>query len=701
MSPRSDPTPEFISLSKGPVRIGRSRRSTVRLLHPTISREHAVLESHDSSMTIQDQASRFGTFVNGKRVKRVSLKDGDRIRFGSSITYRVEASGLKHEPSEKGVSLVASDLAVRHKGRNLVENVSCEIPPDSFMGLLGPSGCGKSLILKCLATYQRPSAGTVRCDGRLIDEGSEEAYRSVLGYVPQDDVVYTSLTVRENLAYAAQLRLKSSINADKAVERVIEQLELGPHAEKQAGVLSGGQRKRLSVAIELLRRPQVLLLDEPTSGLDPATEANLMGRLRYLASQGTTIVCTTHLMENTFLFDSVLVLGLKDQVGCVAYRGESEKLLEYFECSGFADMYEKISQGDFEPVRDPPSTASVEQDDQDVADSERLSREQSGASSELATHGVFSLDGFIENVVRSKLVKQFGIISRRAALVMRRDRQLLAIMGAQPLFLGFLVCLTQFKPLSRTEPIWFFAAVIAVWLGLNNSARDLVRERDHYVRDRISGVNPTAYLGAKATVFVLAGLLQLVLLLVIIRFGCYSILLVTDEAAARLVESTYVFWTLSVLMLCYLGGLGLGLLVSSTVGSQETAVAVLPLILMPQLLLSGMATNYGGETYSKPRTCRPLVVTVQEKSSEESEQLPVVARVADGLSMACFTRPGTIVLGWTNKQWEHELRGGGYARWIWLADLLHLVILVLGTWLAATLVFLSRERHWIRSVGLE
>ena len=197
------------------------------------------------------------------------------------------------------------------------------IRPDSFVGILGPSGAGKSTLLNALASYRVPASGRIIFDGRHDLRVDPNAYRATLGHVPQDDVVYRSLTARENLAFAARLRLgdvAAAVEVDSAVARTLERVELAGHDDKPVAALSGGQRKRLSVAVELLRRPRLLLLDEPTAGLDPASEAHLMEGLRSLAHRGTTIVCTTHLMENLGLLDEVIALGVVASEGRLGLR---------------------------------------------------------------------------------------------------------------------------------------------------------------------------------------------------------------------------------------------------------------------------------------------------------------------------------------------------------------------------------------------
>ena len=250
---------------------------------------------------------------------------------------------------------------------------------------------------------------------------------------------------------------------------------------------AAASRKRLSVAIELLRRPRLLLLDEPTSGLDPASEAHLMEQLRHLARQGTTVVCTTHLMENVLLFDEVIVLGLLDETGRIAYAGPPDDLLQRFGHRGFADLYEALESGRFEPLEpagDEPTALSGDPMSHEV----RQEKPRSDTSvprppRRLGVGQLATRSGADTNW------RQFPIVVGCALRLVRRDRGLVLAIYAQPLILGLLVCLTQYD-IDKLLPVLFFAVVIAIWLGLNNSARDLVRERRHYLRDRLAGLHP-------------------------------------------------------------------------------------------------------------------------------------------------------------------------------------------------------------------
>ena len=704
-----------MAVAKTPLLVGRSGEATLRLLHFSISRRHATVTRTGDGWTVEDHDSRFGTFVNGTRVRSSFVRPGDRVQFGSAISYRVEAGGLRLDVTAEGMELYAAGLTLSvpqntdfarmlgllvrlgpaegkadglwGKRRPLVRDISFQVRPDSFVGILGPSGVGKSTVLNCLAGYRVPDQGRLVFDGHRDVHAEPDDYRALMGHVPQDDIVYRTLTVRENLAYAARLRLGTGlpgVTIEEAVGEAVGRAGLAEHAEKSAGVLSGGQRKRLSVAIELLRRPRLLLLDEPTSGLDPASEAHLMEQLRHLARRGTTVICTTHLMDNLRLLDEVLVLGRRDGVGRLAYAGPPEGLQSHFGCRHFADLYEALESGRFEPV-EPPRGESPDPAPEPMTTSG--GRMPAGARS-LEPGSDTSLPVGVADRAGIAAVdagrRQFPTVTRRALVLLLRDRALVVTMLAQPVVLGLLVCLTQYD-VETPLPLLFFAVVVAIWLGLNHAARDLVRERRLYIRDRLAGLAPGAYLGAKVAVHSAAGAVQLLILLAILRLVGGQVLQF-EVAAMRLAETSTLRLFL-VLMACYLGGVGLGLLTSTLARTEEAAVATLPLLIMPQLLLSVVATGMQARRYDEPRPFRPLVVTVHD-----DRHLPAPAALVDGLSLACLSRPAALV--------AESPRVPGYGEWAWLGDLCHLLILLLTTWFLLLLAFGRAERRWLRLLGL-
>lgn len=422
------------------------------------------------------------------------------------------------------------------------------------------SGAGKSMLLRVLAGVRRPSQGIVAC-GLWSDIWQDiDAYRRRLAYLPQEDILYPLLTVQENLHFAAILRLGDTLSAAERKQRAagaLELLGLQAHAQKRVVYLSGGQRKRVSVALEWLRQPELFLLDELTAGLDPANETRLMEYLVALARQGTTVVCTTHLMENIYLLDEVLVLGVRDCQGQVAYVGPPAPLLAYFQCRQFADLYERLESGKF-----PPWDAAVD----------RLTEEDRAPAAALESSG---------------------------------GQPTPASTGGQRLSLQHFIA----------------------------------PEREIQLR----------------AVKVVAGR-----------------------------------------SLIYLGGLGLALVVSTLVASEEGTVAWLPILILPQILLSASATGVAPLEYTDARPFRPLAVTLQHPWSavpgrSAPEPLSKTALVADVLSLVLVCRPGVLLLE------QPRVEGLGSA--LGVDDFCYLITTILGTALVQWVVFLRCERRWLALVG--
>lgn len=241
------------------------------------------------------------------------------------------------------MTLIAKKLELTRSGKKLLANVNFKIQPGQLVGLLGPSGAGKSTLLFALSGFRPSDSGEVRLDGRSLKDHFEELKRQI-GFVPQDDIVPTALKVEKVLAYAADLRLPELDAEDRKirVDRTLHLLDLKGQRDLRVSKLSGGQRKRVSVGVELLSEPRLLFADEPTSGLDPALERALMENLRKLASQDRMIVVTTHIMSSLDLLDLVCVL----HQGHLVYFGPPKELKSFFAIEDFVELYAKLQSGE-------------------------------------------------------------------------------------------------------------------------------------------------------------------------------------------------------------------------------------------------------------------------------------------------------------------------------------------------------------------
>lgn len=345
-----DTLPEMppIPLDAGRITLGRVAENTVVLDHPQVSAHHAVLEKVDGGYLIIDQNSTNHVYVNGERVMRRDLHTGDEIRIGP---YRFTYSGTELRQYDESGHIHIEALHLKKTGNNkviLLNDISLVIPPRSFVALVGGSGAGKSTLMDALNGLRPAQEGTVFYNN--VDYYHNlAAFNTQLGYVPQDDIVHRDLTVEHALYYAARLRLPNDFTREQIqwrIDEVLEDVEMTDRRDLLVSKLSGGQRKRVSIALELLANPSIFFLDEPTSGLDPGLDRKMMTLLRRLADRGRTIILVTHATNNINSCDYVCFLALG---GRLAYFGPPDEAQTFFQKTDFSEIYSVL-----EPTREHP-----------------------------------------------------------------------------------------------------------------------------------------------------------------------------------------------------------------------------------------------------------------------------------------------------------------------------------------------------------
>lgn len=337
-----------IKLSKPEFTIGRKPDNSIVLPHPQVSAYHAHLKQEGGTYRIIDQNSTNHVYVNAELVTNHLLRLGDEIRIGP---YKLlfEGNQITQYDESNFIRIDAQNL--RKTGNNnvvLLNNISLTIPPRKFVALVGGSGAGKSTLMDALNGL-RPAQ-----DGKVLYNGQDyyrnlAAFSTMMGYVPQDDIVHRDLTVERALYYAAKFRLPSDFTNEQIEQRiseVLEDTELTGRRKLLVKKLSGGQRKRVSIAMELLANPGLFFLDEPTSGLDPGLDRKMMYLLRKLADAGHTIVLVTHATNNINACDYVCFLT---QGGRLAYFGPPEQAKTYFGKTDFAEIYTSLEPNDEHP----------------------------------------------------------------------------------------------------------------------------------------------------------------------------------------------------------------------------------------------------------------------------------------------------------------------------------------------------------------
>jgi len=339
---------DTIFAGKNKAVLGRSADCDLCLAHPTVSRQHALLERNPEGIRLFDLGSVNGVLVDGKRIAQsVLLTEDQRVGIGPFL-FRLAGTALHILDSSQSLRLKARRLdRVVGRGsseRKILDDISLVIDPSEFVCLLGPSGSGKSTLMDCLSGRRPPSHGVVMANGENFFLHFD-SFRQSLGYVPQRDIVHTQLSVERALHYTARLRLPPDTRPEELTNRireVLQRMELGPHKDTMIGNLSGGQIKRVSLGAELLARPCLLFIDEATSGLDAGTETRMMHLFRQLADEGRSIVCITHHVDNVDLCHLIVVLAR----GKLVYFGPPAEARAYFHVSRLSEIYDTLAAKD-------------------------------------------------------------------------------------------------------------------------------------------------------------------------------------------------------------------------------------------------------------------------------------------------------------------------------------------------------------------
>ncbi|EUA42871.1 ABC transporter family protein [Mycobacterium xenopi 3993] len=295
-----------------------------------------------AGIEIRDNNSSNGTFVNGTRISRAVLRDGDIVTIGNTDLLAAGNTLLPRPAPAHTSGLTADGLGLNIDGHTLLTNVSFTARPGTLTAVIGPSGAGKSTLVKLIGGTTAPSAGVVSFEGHNV-HAEYASMRSRIGIVPQDDVVHRQLTVEQALSYAAELRLPpdtSAADRGQVVTRVLDELDLTPHRKTRVDKLSGGQRKRASVAMELLTGPSLLILDEPTSGLDPALDRQVMTMLRRLADAGRVVIVVTHSLNYVNMCDQILLLA---PGGKTAFADSPRRIGPVMGTTDWADIFARVS----------------------------------------------------------------------------------------------------------------------------------------------------------------------------------------------------------------------------------------------------------------------------------------------------------------------------------------------------------------------
>lgn len=648
--------------------IGRTKENDIVVDHPQVSSRHALLHKAGDQLFIEDRGSANGTFVRGQRIpagQKVPVANGEKVFIGPMpLLLHVEANDVavvvEDSPDWSGRPLYeieAWDLVLQvpdrdnpHVLKTLLDHVSFKALPGDFIALMGPSGAGKTTLLLTLNGYLPPSAGQVRINGEDL-YAIYDNLRGSIGYVPQDDIVHPELTVWEAVRYSAKFRLPPDYSEEEIDRRVattlaqlglegVQHLQIGKPEKK---VLSGGQRKRVNIAMELVTDPVIMFLDEPTSGLAADDTTGLVELLQHLAKgTGKTIIATIHqpAKDEFEKFNLALILG---QGGTPIFYGPTHPdayrfFGSFLERQGKnkvidnpRDMFDALNQREKPVLKALQSqNASATRMDARYAAAREWNLEyfspqnptfQKMFSGRRAVGAGTQSQGVTHT--RPKVKGQFRLLLSRYFRVKSRDTSGTAIMLLQAPIIGVLLalvfagqreaipywCLGALQELIRksgesapantdylqkmqptsdhTGPI-FFLVVAAVWFGTSNAAREIVSERAIYLRERMVNLKLPNYLFSKFVLLTLFCVIQCTILLAIVFF---SLGLHGGIVAFGI--------SLGTMIVTAMNSVALGLVLSAMVTSSEAAMALTPIALIPQVVLGGLLVPMTTNPYLK------------------------------------------------------------------------------------------------------
>ncbi len=591
------PTLPPIILGAPQITIGRGPDNMVVLPHPQVSARHARLILHQGTHSIVDMGSTNHVYVNGQRITNQRLNVGDEIRIGP---YKLTFTGTQLTQQDESKSIRIDAVGLKKFVANqkvIINDISISIPPSSFVALVGGSGAGKSTLMDALNGLRPASQGAVFYNGQDY-YNSLASFRTQLGYVPQADIVHNDLTVEKALYYAAKLRLPEDYTEPQIQQRINEVLidvEMTHRRNLLIAKLSGGQRKRVSIALELLAKPSIFFLDEPTSGLDPGLDRKMMLLLRRLADRGHTIVLVTHATNNIISnCDYVCFLCLG---GRLAYFGPPDEAMAYFKQSDFADIYSALEPTDTDP-------AIPERAESDFLKSDQYRRYVVEPLNQRPATRTSNLPMPVGDtrVKRGNSTKQFTILCRRYVELLKNDRVNLAILLLQAPLIGLILMflITKVLPANifttdtildptgggvNAEKTLFIMAFAAIMFGCINSAREIVKEDAIYRRERTVNLGIAPYMFSKIVVLGVLCLLQSAVLVIMVN------MVAPFTGGIFLPAFIEVYITMA---LTSLNGLMIGLTLSAFAPNNDRAMSFVPIILIPQVIFSGIMFKLDG-----------------------------------------------------------------------------------------------------------
>lgn len=570
-----------LRMSQGTLSIGRHPANTFVLQHPTIYPEHLQLTHRGRFLRAQRRHPKAILAINGMCADEADLSSGDEIQIGP-YPFLVQRDALVHSAISAPVSVGVHHLSYKAHGKTLLDDLSFVVEPGQVCGILGLSGAGKSTLLKCLVGELETPSGSVTFNGHSLGELADWISQ-VIGYVPQEEIFHKNLTVRQSLHFALALRSGGQLGREEcadALALLVQRLSMlksnSEILDTPVSHLSGGQKRKLNLALELLENPHVLVLDEPLSGLSIADATSLMDVLRSLAdSEGKTILLALHQPS----------LKIYKQLDRTLYLARGGKMV--FFGPAWPDSFEfalsRRLTSDFQANPDAIMVALEEQSVDHWQEKLRLRNAETPCEPE---QNELPLPRQAPIPLAGRGIFQLWTLLRRQAVLKLQDRLQSGLLLGQAPLIALLIGLVF--PAGDEENVQSIASALylmllsGLWFGCTNSIRDVSGEWAIYLRERFGFLKLLSYLASKALVGFAIALVQCLLLVSIVRALC-------DLSLP---------WTFAMLQVWLASCLGvlIGLFISCLASPfrmrNEMALGLLPLALIPIFLMGGMIQPY-------------------------------------------------------------------------------------------------------------
>jgi ABC-type multidrug transport system ATPase subunit len=524
------------------ISIGRADTNKVIVNSILVSRNHCEVYKNNTSWYLKDLDSTNGTFLNGKKVKgEALLSDNDIIGVGNYIII------LK--PTENSLSaIIVHNISKSYNKQKVLQPINIEFKRSSFSAIMGPSGCGKSTLIKILNGSVDKDQGVVLIEGIKLEAQNYDFLKKYIGYVPQDDILHSTLTLEQTIEYSSKLRLPLLKDTDRKnkVNAVLKQLGIDSIDLKNRKIsqLSGGQRKRVSIAIELLNEPKILFLDEPTSPLDPQSIFDFLTCIRNLVNNGITVIMVTHKPEDLKYVDNVIFLS---KGGYLVYTGVKEDLLISFNKDKIEQIYEQ-----FDSVLEGEKHNKVNIVESNLYNSKK----------DVAYKPKYEWS-------------QLKYLTLRYLMSKIGDKNNIILTFIQPFAIALLLCMA-FDNVSLS--LIFVVAITSIWLGANNAAVEIVNEINIFKRERQVFLNTHFYIISKVLILIIFAVIQNLILVSILYINYNDSIVEINKFINMWIVMSFVSFFATLL----------GLLLSSIFNTSEKVMTALPLILIPQIIFSGV-----------------------------------------------------------------------------------------------------------------